>query len=66
MLLRSRDLLLFPGRLSGHPPRTRSRQPIGYVTRDPEVMRLALKFANALDAESEHPMIRAVRWRQAR
>jgi hypothetical protein len=46
-------------------PRTRSRWLIGYVTRDPEVMRLALILADALDVEYGHPMVLAVRWLQA-
>jgi anti-anti-sigma factor len=67
MLLRSRDLLLFPDRLIERMPRTRSRQPIGYVTREPEVMRLARTLADTLnlDAGSEHPMVLAARWLQA-
>ena len=79
-LLRERDLLLFPVDPVQSPPRTRSRRLIGYVTRDPQVMRLALMLADTVDHsgddsgddtgddsgdESEHPMLLAARWIQA-
>jgi hypothetical protein len=72
-LLRERDLLLFPVDPVQSPPRTRSRRPIGYVTRDPEVMRLALMLADTIDdtlddagdPRCEHPMLLAARWIQA-
>jgi hypothetical protein len=37
---------------------------IGYVTRDPELMQLALMLAKVLDAGCEHAMIVAARWMQ--
>ncbi|MBV9164207.1 MAG: hypothetical protein JO281_22275 [Pseudonocardiales bacterium] len=64
-LLRERGLLLFPADPVEPGPRTRSRRLVGYVTRDPEVMRLALILADAVDVESEHPMVLAARWIQA-
>jgi hypothetical protein len=68
-LLRERDLLLFPVDPVQSPPRTRSRRLIGYVTRDPEVIRLALRLADtvddARDTGYEHPMLLAARWVQA-
>lgn len=64
-LLRERDLLLFPVEPAPRPARTRSRRLIGYVTRDPEVMRRALIIADAPNAACEHPMILADRWIQA-
>lgn len=58
-LLREHDLLLLPE----DPPRsrTRSRRLIGYVTRDPEVMRLARALSHTRDAGSEHPLLIAAR-----
>lgn len=64
-LLRAQDLLLFPAGPSDPTPRSRSRRLIGYVTRDPEVMRLALILAGALEPDSDHPMALASRWVQA-
>lgn len=68
-LLRERGLLLFPADPVEPPPRTRSRRLIGYVTRDPEVMRLALILAEAVDDAADvgcdHPMVLAARWIQA-
>jgi hypothetical protein len=64
-LLRERDLLLFPVDPIEPPPRTRSRRLIGYVTRNPEVMRLALMLAGVVDAGGDHPMVMAARWVQA-
>jgi hypothetical protein len=72
-LLRERDLLLFPVDPVQSPPRTRSRRLIGYVTRDPQVMRLALMLADTVDHTGhdsgdtgcEHPMLLAARWIQA-
>jgi hypothetical protein len=76
-LLRERDLLLFPVYPARSPPRTRSRRLIGYVTRDREVMRLALMLADTVDDAGddarddagdtgcEHPMLLAARWIQA-
>lgn len=62
-LLRERNLLLFPV----DPPQqgTRSRRLIGYVTRDPEVMRLARTLPNMCEAGSEHPLLIAA-WIHAR
>jgi hypothetical protein len=65
--------LLFPVDPVQSPPRTRSRRLIGYVTRDPEVMRLALMLADTVDVtvddagdtRCEHPMLLAARWVQA-
>lgn len=64
-LLRGRGLLLFPVDPAEPSPRTRSRQLIGYVTRDPEVMRLARILADAVDTGCDHPMVLAARWIQA-
>ncbi len=64
-LLRERGLLLFPADPVQSTPRTRSRRLIGYVTRDPEVMRLALMLADAVDAGCDHPLVLAARWIQA-
>ncbi len=67
-LLGERGLLLYPGdsleqvKLA---PRARSRRLIGYVTRDPEVIALALTLADALDEGPDHPMVIAARWIQA-
>ena len=71
-LLRERGLLLFPVDSADSiesPPRTRSRRLIGYVTRNPELMQLALMLAQVLDEcvhrfECAHPMIVAARWMQ--
>lgn len=67
-LLRERGLLLFP--ISpvdpvDSPPRSRSRRLIGYVTRNPEVMRLAMMLRDVVGAERDHPMVVAARWIQA-
>jgi hypothetical protein len=59
------DLLLFPVDPEEPAPRTRSRRLIGYVTRDPEVMRLALLLADVVGPGWDHPMIVAARWVQA-
>ncbi|MGH3672133.1 MAG: hypothetical protein ACRDSH_16115 [Pseudonocardiaceae bacterium] len=64
-LLRTQDLLLFPAGPNDPALRSRSRILIGYVTRDPEVMRLALIVAGALEPECDHPMALASRWVQA-
>lgn len=64
-LLRERDLLLFPVDPVDpvdSPPRTRSRRLIGYVTRDRDLMQLALTLAKALDPGCDHAMIVAARW----
>lgn len=61
-LLRERGLLLFPVDPAGSPPRIRSRRLIGYVTRDPELMRLAKMLTDVAHAEREHPMVVAARW----
>ncbi|MGH3823661.1 MAG: hypothetical protein ACRDRA_12670 [Pseudonocardiaceae bacterium] len=66
-LLRERGLLLFPADPVDpveFPPRTRSRRLIGYVTRDPELIQLAVMLATVLDAECDHAMIVASRWMQ--
>jgi hypothetical protein len=64
-LLGEHDLLLFPVDPGEPAPRTRSRRLIGYVTRDPEVMRLALLLADVIDPGWDHPMVVAARWVQA-
>ncbi len=69
-LLRERGLLLFPvgpadpAHSQITPPRSRSRRPIGYVTRDPELMRLATMLTHVAHAQREHPMVVAARWIQ--
>ena len=66
-LLRERGLLFFPIESVDpveSPPRTRSRRLMGYVTRDPEVMKLALMLTKVLDTECDHAMIIAARWVQ--
>lgn len=63
-LFRERGLLLFP--VDPPQPHTRSRKLIGYVTRDPEVMRLARSLRDTRrDAGSEHPLLIAA-WIHAR
>jgi hypothetical protein len=64
-LLRERELLLYPVDPANPPPRTRSRRLIGYVTRDPEVLRLARMITNIVDESRDHPMVVAARWIQA-
>lgn len=71
-LLGERGLLLFPDEPVEpveSAPRARSRRLIGYVTRDPEVIALALTLADALDGGvgrgPDHPMVLAARWIQA-
>ncbi|HEX5346875.1 MAG TPA: hypothetical protein VFW64_07200 [Pseudonocardiaceae bacterium] len=64
-LLGERDLLLFPVEPGEPAPRTRSRRLIGYVTRDPEVMRLAMLLADVVEPGWDHPMVVAARWVQA-
>jgi hypothetical protein len=67
-LLRERGLLLFPVsavKPVDSPPRSRSRRLIGYVTRNPDVIRLATMLRDAVDAGREHPMVVAARWIQA-
>ncbi len=64
-LLGERDLLLFPVEAVESTRRTRSRRLIGYVTRDPEVIALALMLADDLDEGLDHPMVLAARWIQA-
>lgn len=64
-LLGERDLLLFPADPGEPVPRTRSRQLIGYVTRDREVMRLALLLADVVYSGWDPPMVVAARWVQA-
>ncbi|MGH3883807.1 MAG: hypothetical protein ACRDRY_12920 [Pseudonocardiaceae bacterium] len=67
-LLGERGLLLFPDE-PVEPvelaPRARSRRLIGYVTRDPEVIALAVTLADTLDEGLDHPMVLAARWIQA-
>lgn len=66
-LFRERGLLLFPVDPvdpAESPPRTRSRRLIGYVTRNPELVQLALMLTKVLDAGCDHPMIVAARWMQ--
>ncbi|HVE96872.1 MAG TPA: hypothetical protein VNA67_07810 [Pseudonocardiaceae bacterium] len=67
-LLGEHRLLLFPEdpvEAVESEPRSRSRQLIGYVTRDPEVIALALMLADAVDDGGDHPMVLAARWIQA-
>ncbi len=67
-LLGERGLLLFPDESVESvelAPRARSRRLIGYVTRDPEVIALALTLADTRDEGLEHPMVLAARWIQA-
>jgi hypothetical protein len=67
-LLAERGLRLFPISPPNpmvSPPRSRSRRPIGYVTRNPEVLRLAVMLHDVVDASRDHPMLVAARWIQA-
>ena len=67
-LLGEHGLLLFPeDPVKAEEPTSpaRSRQLIGYVTRDPEVLALALRLADAVDEAVGHPMVLAARWIQA-
>jgi hypothetical protein len=67
-LLGEHGLLLFPDdpvEAVESVPRARSRRLIGYVTRDPEVIALALLLADAADEGVGHPMVLAARWVQA-
>jgi hypothetical protein len=67
-LLGERGLLLFPASpvdSVDSPPRTRSRRLIGYVTRNSEVIRLAMMLRDVVDAGGDHPMVVAARWIQA-
>jgi hypothetical protein len=64
-LLSERGLLLFPDDPAEPTPRARSRRLIGYVTRDPEMIALALKLADAVGTGPGHPMVLAARWVQA-
>ncbi len=61
-VLAERELLLFPDDPVDPAPRTRSRRLIGYVTRDPEVMRLALMLVDLVDEGLAHPMVLAAQW----
>lgn len=67
-LLGEHGLLLFPEdpvEAVESSPRARSRRLIGYVTRDPEVIALALMLADAVGDRGDHPMVLAARWIQA-
>jgi hypothetical protein len=67
-LLAERGLRLFPispVNSIDSPPRSRSRRPIGYVTRNPEVLRLAVMLHDVVDASRDHPMVVAAWWIQA-
>lgn len=64
-LLAGHGLLLFPDKPLGCPPRTRSRQLIGHVTRNPELIRLALMLADLVEEAPVHPMVLALRWIEA-
>ncbi len=67
-LLGERGLLLFPDdpvEAVESTLRPRSRRLIGYVTRDPGVIALALMLADAVTEGSDHPMVLAARWIQA-
>lgn len=61
-LLSEHGLLLFPDGPVEPTPRTRSRRLIGYVTRDPEVIALALTLADTVGEGPDHPMVLAARW----
>lgn len=66
-VLAERDLHLFPAGPGEFASRTRSRRLLGRVTRDPEVMRLAVALAELIDETSEpppapHPMALAAQW----
>lgn len=67
-LLGEHGLLLFPedpAEAVESVPRARSRRLIGYVTRDPEVIALALTLADAVDDGGDHPMVLGARWIEA-
>ncbi len=67
-LLGEHGLLLFPDdpvEAVESAPRARSRRLIGYVTRSPEVIALALMLADTVDEKVDHPMVLAARWIQA-
>jgi hypothetical protein len=67
-LLGERGLLLFhddPVEAVGSALPARSRRLIGYVTRDPGVITLALKLTDAVTEGTGHPMALAARWIQA-
>lgn len=73
-VLAERNLLLFAGRpddtasrMAQPRTRSRSRRLIGYVTRSPEVMRLALTLTDLIDEppdprETPHPLLLAAQW----
>ena len=64
-LLGEHGLLLFPEdpvEAVESEPRARSRRLIGYVTRDPAVIALALMLADAVNDGGDHPMVLAARW----
>lgn len=64
-LLAAHDLLLFPEDPVEPDRRTRCRQVIGHVTRNPEVLRLALTLADLPGEEPIHPLVLAARWIEA-
>lgn len=64
-LLAEHDLLLFSDDPVEPEPRTRCRRLIGHVTRDAEVLRLALILADLVDEGLVHPMMLARRWIEA-
>lgn len=64
-VLGERGLLLFPDGPAVPGPRTRCRRVIGYVTRDPEVMQLALLLAEVVHAGPAHPLVLAAGWIEA-
>lgn len=67
-LLAERGLRLFPFSPVNSidpAPRSRSRRLIGHVTRNPEVLRLAVMLHDVVDASRDHPMVVAARWIQA-
>jgi hypothetical protein len=67
-LLAERDLLLFPVspvHPVDSPPRSRSRRLIGYVTRNPDVIRLAMMVRDVVDTGRDHPIVIAARWIKA-
>ncbi|MGH3936717.1 MAG: hypothetical protein ACRDS1_17345 [Pseudonocardiaceae bacterium] len=67
-LLSERDLLLYPdGPVEAveSARQARCRRLIGYVTRDPGVIALALMLVGAVTEAPDHPMVLAAQWIQA-
>lgn len=64
-VLGERGFWLFTDDPEDFAARSRSRQPIGYVTREPEVLRLAGALADVLPDAPVHPMVLAAQWIEA-